>query len=160
MELDLYFLAKWVHILSSTVLFGTGIGTAFQMVWAWRTQNPQTIAHVSSGVVIADWLFTTPAGIVQPLSGLALIYLQGWSLTEPWLVLTYVLYVLAFICWAPVVHLQIRIRDLAKIAAQTNTDIPAEATRAFRIWFLLGWPAFAALVAVFWLMITKPDLGF
>jgi uncharacterized membrane protein len=160
MELDLYFLAKWVHILSSTVLFGTGMGTAFQMVWAWRTQNPQTIAHVSSGVVIADWLFTTPAGIIQPLSGLALIYLQGWSPTEPWLVLTYLLYVLAFICWAPVVHLQIRIRDLTKIAAQTDTPIPPEAARAFRIWFLLGWPAFAALVAVFWLMITKPDLGF
>lgn len=34
MELDLYLLTKWLHILSSTVLFGTGIGTAFQMVWA------------------------------------------------------------------------------------------------------------------------------
>ena len=98
MELDLYLLTKWLHILSSTVLFGTGIGTAFQMVWAWSTQNPQTIAHVSSGVVIADWLFTTPAGIIQPLSSIALIYLQGWSLTEPWLLVTYVLYLLETEC--------------------------------------------------------------
>ncbi len=160
MEFDLYLIAKWVHILSSTVLFGTGIGTAFQMVWAWRTQNPQTIAHVSAGVVIADWLFTTPAGFIQPLSGLALIYLQGWSLTEPWLLVTYALYVLAFICWAPVVHLQMRIRDMARVAAQTNAPLPPEAAHAFRIWFALGWPAFAALVAVFWLMISKPDFGF
>ena len=160
MELDLYLLTKWLHILSSTVLFGTGIGTAFQMVWAWSTQNPQTIAHVSSGVVIADWLFTTPAGIIQPLSSIALIYLQGWSLTEPWLLVTYVLYLLAFLCWAPVVHLQIRIRDLARISARTNAPLPPAATSAFRIWFLLGWPTFAALVAVFWLMISKPDFGF
>ncbi|WGI21075.1 DUF2269 domain-containing protein [Amylibacter sp. IMCC11727] len=160
MELDLYLIAKWIHILSSTVLFGTGIGTAFQMVWAWRSQNPQTIAHVSGGVVIADWLFTTPAGLVQPLSGLALIALQGWSLNAPWLLATYALYVLAFICWAPVVHLQIRIRNLARTAAQNNAPLPPEARRAFRLWFALGWPAFAALVAIFWLMISKPDLGF
>lgn len=110
--------------------------------------------------MIADWLFTTPAGIIQPLSGIALIYLQGWSLTEPWLLVTYVLYLLAFLCWAPVVHLQIRIRDLARISARTNAPLPPAATSAFRIWFLLGWPTFAALVAVFWLMISKPDFGF
>lgn len=126
MELDLYLIAKWAHILSSTVLFGTGIGTTFQMVLAWRAQNSQTIAHVSSGVVIADWLFTTPAGVIQPLSGLALIYLQCWSLSEPWLLATYGLYVLAFLCWAPVVHLQIRIRDLTRIAAKSNAPIPTE----------------------------------
>lgn len=158
--MDPYLLMKWTHILSSTVLFGTGIGTAFQMVWAWRTQNPQTIAHVSSGVVIADWLFTTPAGLIQPLSGIALIYLQGWSLTEPWLVATYILYGVAFVCWAPVVHLQIRIRNLARVAAETGTALSPEAASAFRMWFALGWPAFGALVAVFWLMVSKPDLGF
>lgn len=158
--MDPYFIAKWLHILSSTVLFGTGIGTAFQMVWAWRTSEPQTIAHVSAGVVTADWLFTTPAGVLQPITGLWLISLQGWSLFEPWLLATYALYFLAFVCWAPVVRLQIRIRDLARTSAKTQTPLPAEASRAFRIWFALGWPAFAALVAVFWLMITKPDFAF
>ena len=155
--MDPYLIAKWLHILSSTVLFGTGIGTAFQMVWAWRTRNPQTIADVSAGVVWADWLFTTPAGIVQPLTGFWLLSLQGWSLTEPWLLASYVLYAVAFTCWATVVHLQIRIRNAARTAANDKTPLPAETSRLFRIWFTLGWPAFAALVAVFWLMITKPD---
>ena len=117
---DPYLLAKWLHILSSTVLFGTGIGTAFQMVWAMRTGRVETVHSVASGVVVADWIFTTPAGLFQPLSGLWLVHLQGWSLTEPWLVLTYALYVLAFACWAPVVHLQIRIRDLARAALTAN----------------------------------------
>mgnify|MGYP005995338995 CR=1 FL=1 len=136
------------------------MGTAFQMVWAMHTRRVETIHSVSSGVVVADWIFTTPAGLFQPLSGLALIYLQGYSLWEPWLIATYGVYIIAFAAWAPVVKLQIRIRDLAKIALDTGTDLPDAAWRAYRIWFALGWPAFIGLVGVFYLMVAKPDLGF
>lgn len=156
--MDPYLTAKWLHILSSTVLFGTGIGTAFQMVWAMRTARVEVIHSVASGVVVADWIFTTPAGLIQPLTGLWLIYLQGYAMTEPWLISTYMLYLLAFVCWAPVVHLQIRIRNLADKALQNGDALPATIERAFRLWFALGWPAFAALIAIFWLMIAKPAL--
>jgi uncharacterized membrane protein len=161
--MDPYFIAKWLHILSSTLLFGTGIGTAFQMVMAMQTGRAQTVADVAAAVVRADWLFTTPAGLVQPLTGLWLIHLAGWHLTEPWLLATYALYLLAFLCWAPVLHLQIRIRDLCRAAALSGPGpgpgIPPAAIRLYRIWFALGWPAFAALVAIFWLMITKPGFN-
>lgn len=153
---DPYLVAKWLHILSSTVLFGTGIGTAFQMVAAMRTRDPRLIHGVASAVVTADLIFTTPAGLIQPLTGLWLIHLQGWSISEPWLVAVYLLYILAFLCWAPVVQLQVRIRDLTRDAE----TLPDAALRAYRIWFALGWPAFGALIAVFWLMVAKPDLGF
>ena len=156
--MDPYLTLKWVHILSSTVLFGTGMGTAFQMVWAWRSQKVETIHSVASGVVVADWIFTTPAGIIQPLSGLGLIWLQGWSLWEPWLIAAYILYAIAFVCWAPVVWLQKEIRDLAARALSERTAMPEQAKRYFRIWFALGWPAFIALSIVFWLMIAKPQL--
>lgn len=155
-----YFVAKWLHILSSTVLFGTGIGTAFQMVMAMRTGRTETVHSVASNVVLADWLFTTPAGIVQPLTGLWLVSILGLDLTARWLVLTYALYVLAFLCWAPVVRLQIRIRDLAAEALASGAPLPAEAHRLYRIWFLLGWPAFLALTVVFYLMVAKPALQF
>ncbi len=152
--MDPYLLAKWMHILSSTVLFGTGIGTAFQMVWAMRSRDARVIHSTASGVVIADWLFTTPAGIIQPATGLWLIWLQGHDLMATWLLATYLLYALAFCCWVPVVVLQLRVRDLTR-----DTDrIAPEVFRAYRIWFLLGWPAFAALIAVFWLMVSKPFL--
>ncbi|MCP3968737.1 MAG: DUF2269 domain-containing protein [Rhodobacteraceae bacterium] len=155
---DPYLLLKWLHILSSTVLFGTGIGTAFQMVRAMRSGHVGTIHDVARGVVLADWMFTTPAGIAQPATGLALVWLQGWSLTEPWLIATYALYLLAFVCWAPVVHLQIRIRDLSGAVLADGGPLPRAARRLYRIWFALGWPAFAALLAVFWLMVAKPSL--
>ncbi len=155
---DPYLIAKWIHILSSTLLFGTGIGTAFQMVWAFRTGRVETIHSVAKGVVVADWIFTTPAGIIQPLSGFWLVWLLGFALFEPWLILTYILYVIAFLCWAPVVHLQIRIRDLAGQALAENQPLSIEATRLYRIWFTLGWPAFLSLIVIFWLMIAKPAL--
>lgn len=158
-SVDWPLIAKWLHILSSTVLFGTGIGTAFQMVWAMRTRRVETVHSVASGVVVADWIFTTPAGIAQPATGLWLIWLNGYSLTEPWLVATYALYVVAFLAWAPVVALQIRIRDLAAAALAAGQPLPAGALRLYRIWFALGWPAFLGLVAVFWLMVAKPTFG-
>jgi uncharacterized membrane protein len=155
--MDPYLLAKTLHILSSTVLFGTGIGTAFQMGFAMRGGTAGTVARTAAGVVMADWIFTTPAGVIQPLSGLWLIHLTGFSLTAPWLVVAYALYGLAFLCWAPVVHLQLRIRDLCR-AARPDGPVPPAAIRLYRIWFALGWPAFSALVAIFWLMVSKPDL--
>jgi uncharacterized membrane protein len=155
--MDPYLTARWLHILSSTVLFGTGMGTAFQMVWAMRTGRVETIHSVASGVVVADWIFTTPAGIIQPLTGIWLIHLAGYDFDAPWLLAVYALYVLAFCCWLPVVFLQIRLRDLAGEALAKGAPLPAAAHRAYRIWFALGWPAFAALVVVFWLMVNRPE---
>jgi len=154
--MDPFLLAKWLHILSATVLFGTGIGTAFQMVWAMRSDDPKVIAKVAGGVVMADWILTIPAGILQPVTGLWLIMLAGYDLTADWLTATYALYILAFACWLPVVRLQIQIRNLATDAAQTGRPLPDRARRAYGIWFALGWPAFGALMVIFWLMITKP----
>lgn len=152
--MDAYLIAKWLHILSATVLFGTGIGTAFQMVRAMRGDQAELVAGVGAGVVMADWLFTLPAGLVQPATGLWLARLAGWSLTEPWLLRGYALYLIAFAAWLPVVRLQYRIRDLCRAAG--TGPVPPEARRLYRRWFLLGWPGFGALVAVIWLMVSKP----
>ena len=156
--MDLYFLLKWVHILSSTVLFGFGAGTAYYFWMAHLSRDARTIARVGSMVVTADWIFTGTSGVLQPLSGLALIFNAGYDPAASWLVVTYLLYVLAFACWAPVVWLQIRARDLAAAAAKTETPLPPEYFRAMRLWFALGWPAFLGLLGIFWLMVAKPEL--
>ena len=119
-----------------------------------RSRRVGTIHAVASGAVVADWVFTTPAGITRPLSGLWLIHLQGYGPTEPWRVVTYALYLLVFACWAPVLYLPIRIRDLAAAMLRDGTALPDAARRAYRVWVALGWPAFAALTAVLWLMVA------
>jgi uncharacterized membrane protein len=156
--MDLYLIVKWVHVLSSTVLFGFGAGTAWYFWNAHLTRDPATIAAVGRMVVRADWIFTGTSGVVQPATGLWLAHLAGWDLTAPWLVLAYALYALAFLCWAPVVWLQIKAQRLAEAAARTGQALGRDYARTMRLWFLLGWPAFAGLLGVFWLMIAKPAL--
>jgi uncharacterized membrane protein len=151
-----YVVVKWLHILSSTILFGTGIGSAFYMLFTSLTRDVRATAVVVRHVVLADWLFTTPTIIIQPLTGFYLIHLAGYPLTSRWIVWTIVLYLLAGACWLPVVWLQIRMRGFAQDAVKAGTELPPIYWRYLRYWVLLGIPAFVALVVVFYLMVAKP----
>ena len=151
-----YLLVKTLHILSATLLFGTGLGSAYYAWRAWLTQDVKVIAVTFRHLVTADWLFIATTAVFQPLSGLYLAYLAGWPLSQQWLWLSFLLYVLAGLCWLPVVWLQIRVRDMAQQSLETDSALPAQAHRAMRWWFALGWPAFIAFVAIFFLMVVKP----
>ena len=148
-----------MHIVSSTVLFGLGAGTAFHMLATHLRGDVRAIASTARNVVLADWLFTSTSGVVQPASGVALVWLTGYPPLSSWLVVTYLLYLVAGACWIPVLVLQMRMERLALAAARSGaTTLPPAYHEAFRTWFWLGWPAFLALVAVFWLMVAKPTL--
>ena len=151
-----YFVAKWLHILSATFLFGTGIGSAWYLLFAVISRNVAAIAVVSRIVVTADWLFTATTMVVQPLTGFYLIHVAGYPLHSKWIVWSVVLFVIAALCWFPVVWLQMRLRDLSAAAAAEDTPLPPLFWRYFRIWVVLGIPAFFAFLAVFWLMVAKP----
>jgi uncharacterized membrane protein len=153
-----YLVVKWLHILSSTVLFGTGLGSAFYMFVTSRTRDVPVIAVVVRYVVIADWVFTTPAVILQPLTGLWLVHLAGFELASPWLILSIGLYLLAGAAWLPVVWMQIRMREMAATAVRDGTALPATYWRYLNTWVALGTVAFSALVVVFYLMVAKPAL--
>jgi len=151
-----YVVLKWLHIVSSTLLFGTGIGSAWYMLFANVSRDVRAIAVVSKYVVVADWLFTATTAIVQPATGFYMIHLAGYPLTSAWIMWSIILYVIAGACWLPVVWLQIRMRDIAAEAARTDTPLPALYWRYFSIWVTLGVPAFAAFIVIFWLMVAKP----
>jgi uncharacterized membrane protein len=152
-----YVTVKWLHILSSTLLFGTGIGSAYYMLMASLTRDPRAVAVVVRHVVLADWLFTTTTIVFQPLSGWYLAHLAGFPLTTPWLFWSLVLYVVAGACWLPVVWLQLRMRDMARQAVQHGQPLPERYHRFLRVWVALGIPAFLALVVTFYLMVAKPS---
>ena len=155
----LYLSLKYLHILSMVLLFGTGLGSAFYKWMADRSGNLAHIAVVNRHVVLADWIFTTPTVIFQPLSGLGMVYLLGLPLATPWITLSLGLYVFAGLCWLPVVWLQIRMRNLADAALMAQTPLPAEYWRYARVWFWLGVPAFVAMVGVVFLMVFKTSFG-
>jgi uncharacterized membrane protein len=155
--LNVYLLVKWLHILSATILFGTGIGIAFFKWITDRSGDVRVIRIVTECTVMADWIFTAPAVILQPLTGFWLIYLTGYPLLSGWILIAFLLYLLAGCCWLPVVVLQIRMRNLARIADRASTALPLQYWKYARIWFWLGIPAFGALVVVYWLMVFKPS---
>jgi len=151
-------LLRWLHVIGASVLLGTGAGIAFFMLMAHRTRDPRLIAHTASVVVLADLLFTTTAVIVQPVTGALLAWRLGWSLSEGWLALSLLLYVVTGIFWLPVVWIQLRLRDLARQAVVVDEPLPDRYHRLFGIWFACGFPAFAAVLAIVWLMLARPDL--
>ena len=157
--MNLYLTVKTLHILSSVLLVGTGFGTAFYLFFANRTGNIPAISAVSKLVVRADLWFTTPAVVVQPLSGLWLAHAAGWQWNTPWILVSIALYLLAGVCWLPVVWLQYEMAKMAG-AAHTAGDaaLPARYWRFARWWEGLGYPAFLAMVAVYFLMVFKPAL--
>ncbi len=152
----IYLTLKWLHILSAIVLFGTGLGSAFYKFMTDRRGDIASIAMVNRTVVQADWLFTTPTIIIQPLTGLAMLHLLGIPLLTPWVFYSLLLYGLAGVCWLPVVWLQIQMRDLAHTAQQQHTPLPPLYHTYARIWFWLGVPAFMAMIIVIALMVFKP----
>jgi uncharacterized membrane protein len=151
-----YIVVKWLHILSSTLLFGTGLGTAYYMICATLTKNPLVTASVARDVVTADWLFTATTVIIQPLTGFYLVYLAEIPMTSRWIMWSIWLYLLAGACWLPVVWLQLRLKRLAADARDRKEPLPPLYWRYFRLWFSLGIPAFFSLVVVFYLMVAKP----
>jgi uncharacterized membrane protein len=150
-----YTTLKTLHILSMVLLFGTGLGSAFYKWMADRSGNLAHIAITNRHVVLADWLFTTPTVIFQPLSGLWMVWLLGLPLTTPWIAFSLGLYVLAGACWVPVVFLQIRMQKMAEQAVQQQSPLPPAYWRMARTWSWLGVPAFLAMVAVVVLMVGK-----
>ena len=155
--MELYLIVKTLHIISSTILFGTGIGIAFFMYRSLFTDKLEEKLYAASNTVLADKLFSFPAVIVQPLTGFWLIAESGFSWNEYWLLTTYVIYIIAAACWIPVVWIQIQLKEMLTESINNKNELPARYHKLFKIWLTLGWPAFMGLVFVFYLMVTKPS---
>jgi uncharacterized membrane protein len=153
----LYLILKWLHVIGAAVLLGTGAGIAFFMLMAHLKKDVVVIAGVARIVVIADFVFTTTAVIAQPITGVWLAYEMNYDLREGWIVTSIILYIITGLFWLPVVWMQMRMRDLAQLAHRNNAALPEDYHRLFWMWFWFGFPAFAAMLAIFWLMIARPS---
>lgn len=154
--MDLYQFVKVLHIISSTILFGTGIGIAFFMFRSHFTDDIAEKLYAARNTVLADYLFTFPAVIVQPVTGFWLVWQGGYDVLDLWLVATYTIYILAGVCWLPVVWIQIQLKKILVESVNSGQELPQRYHKLFRAWFILGWPAFLGLVIVFFLMVMKP----
>lgn len=154
--MDIYLTIKTLHIISSTILFGTGIGIAFFMFSSLFTDHLQEKLYAARNTIIADYIFTLPAVIVQPLSGAWLIWQSGYVWSEYWLIVTYSIYAIAGMCWLPVVWIQIQLKNIIAKSLKDGSPLPRRYHKLFKLWLILGMPAFSGLIYIFYLMVTKP----
>jgi uncharacterized membrane protein len=150
-----YLVLKWIHVLSSTILFGAGVGSAFHLFAATLRRQVGGIAMVTRNVVLADWLLTTTTAILQPVSGLALVHMLKLPYSTPWVAWSLALYAVAIACWIPVVVIQIRMRNVMAQAQRSGAPVPAAYDRMFHWWTGLGLAAFFVFLLIFWLMVAK-----
>lgn len=153
-----YLFLKYLHIISAILLLGTGLGSAFYKWMADKSNNINHIAITNKNVVLADWIFTTPTVIFQPISGIWMASITDLPLTTPWIMYSLVLYVIAGACWLPVVYLQIQMQKMSHIALENNQKLPKFYNKYAKLWFFLGIPAFVAMVLVVMLMTLKSTL--
>lgn len=153
--MDNYLLLKYIHIICAFVLGGTGAGIAFFMLMASRTKNSAVIASTARHVVLADWIFTTPAVIGQLITGVLLMQQLHYSFTAPWFISVISLFIFIGCCWVPVVFIQYKLKLLAETAEKTN-ELNKSFYRAMRWWTCLGVPAFIGILIMLWLMVFKP----
>jgi uncharacterized membrane protein len=151
-----YLWLKWLHVIGAAVIFGTGLGTAFHFWITQRREGAAAVAAAARSTVLADYLFTLPAVIAQPITGIALARVAGYPLDSRWIVAGMALYFVAGACWIPVVLIQRRLHLLARHSEQQGTALGPEFAHLVRWWTMLGWPAFLAMAAAFWVMIAKP----
>jgi uncharacterized membrane protein len=156
--MSLFLLVEVVHVIGAAVLLGTGVGIAFFMLMAHRTGDPRLIAHTAGVVVVADAVFTATAVVAQPITGAWLAVMAGYPLLRGWIGASLGLYLFIGAFWLPVVWMQIRMRDLARAAAIEGAPLPAAYHRLWRAWFVCGFPAFAAVICIIWLMVAKPAM--
>ncbi len=150
-----YLSLKMIHLMSMVVLFGTGLGSAW---YKWMSDRSGNIAHIAATnrqVVLADWLFTTPTILIQPITGGAMLVLLDIPITTPWVMASLLLYALAGVCWIPVVWLQIRMQKLSKQADMNDVPLPELYWRYTRYWFWLGVPAFISMLVIVLMMVFK-----
>ncbi len=154
--MNTYLVVKTLHIISSTILFGTGIGIAFFMFRSNFTNDLYQKLYLAKSTVIADYIFTLPAVITQLITGAWLVWKSGYNWMDFWLIATYIIYVIAGLCWLPVVWIQIKLKSILTQCVANKSALPDQYHKLFRVWFVLGWPAFLGLIVVFFLMVIKP----
>jgi uncharacterized membrane protein len=156
MLINTYLTIKVLHIISSTVLFGTGIGIAFFMYRSKFSNNLQEKYYAAHNTVLADLIFTTPAVIIQPLTGFWLIWRLGYPWNAPWLLASYCLFLLIGCFWLPVVYIQMELKKILESCFKEKKELPERYHKLFSLWLRLGFPAFLSLIAIFYLMVAKP----
>ncbi len=148
-----YPLLKLIHIISATIMIGTGLGSAFYLYFTYKKGQVSTVKEVLKLVVTADTIFTTPSVVIQFITGLLLSNLLGFTYTNWfWVVLSVSFVVL--ILWVRAALIQLKLKKIL----DKEKSLTVQFHRLMKIWFYLGVPSFLGAVYIYYLMVYKDFL--
>jgi uncharacterized membrane protein len=150
-------LIRLLHVVSSALMFGVGVGAFWFMVTTVRSGNPAAIAVTTRNAVRAEWFIAAPVAIVQPTTGYLLMRQLNYPLASTWFYAVATLYIVAGMCWVYLVKAELTMRDLAAVHG-TAATLPPEFHALVARWRRLALGSFAGVLAIFWLMVFRPGL--
>jgi uncharacterized membrane protein len=148
---------RLVHVVSSALMFGVGIGAFWFMLATVRSGNPAAIAVTTRNAVRAEWFIAAPVAVIQPVTGYLLMLQLGYPLQSPWFYAVAALYIVAGMCWVYLVKAELRLRGLAAVHS-ASVALPGEFGVLFRRWTRLAMASIAGVLGIFWLMVFRPGL--
>jgi len=148
---------RLLHIVSSALMFGVGLGAFWFMVTAARSGSPAAVAITTRNAVRAEWFIAAPVALIQPTTGYLLMVQLGYPLHSTWFYAVATLYIIAGMCWVYLVKAELKMRGLAA-AHSASIALPDEFGVLFRRWTWLALGSFAGVLGIFWLMVFRPGL--
>lgn len=142
---------KLIHIISATIMFGTGLGSAFYLFYTYKFSKFSTVKEILNIVIIADYIFTTPSVILQLATGLWLSHYMKLISTN-WFLIALLFSLLVYALWIRAVFLQLKMKKTLENAKEYNVQFHQQ----MKGWFFLGIPAFFGSLFLFYLMVFKP----
>jgi uncharacterized membrane protein len=149
----LFEILKWLHVLAAITALGTNIT---YLVWLRRAgQERDLLLFALRGVKFLDDWMANPAYVTLFLTGLAMVFITGMDITTPWLLTSLIGLILVSVTglggYSPTLRRQIS-------AAEQEGPTSATYTAVARWGNLLGTAIILAVVAIVFLMVTKPPL--
>ncbi|MBL8199560.1 MAG: DUF2269 domain-containing protein [Chromatiales bacterium] len=148
---------RLLHVVSSALMFGVGVGAFWFMVTTVRSGSPAAIAVTTRNAVRAEWFIAAPVAVIQPTTGYLLMLQFGYPLQSLWFYAVATLYIVAGMCWVYLVKAELKLRGLAA-AHSASPALPDEFGALFRRWTWLAVGSFAGVLGIFWLMVFRPGL--
>lgn len=148
---------RLLHVVSSALMFGVGVGAFWFMVTSVRSGDPAAIAVTIRNAVRAEWSIAVPVAVVQPTTGYLLMRQLGYPLDSPWFYAVAALYVAAGMCWVYLVKAELKLRSLTR-GHPAGAGLPAGFLSLYRRWTRLALASFAGVLAIFVLMVFRPGL--
>lgn len=148
-----YHLLKLIHIISATLMIGTGLGSAFYLYVTYKRSSVSTVKDVLKFVILSDKIFTAPSVVVQVVTGILLSNIMQLTFTRWfWIVISVSFIIL--ILWLRAAFIQVK---LNKILEEEN-QLTDRFHKLMDIWFYLGIPSFLGSIFLYYMMVYKSFL--